>query len=254
MVNCDRYKTGCYHCPQKKEYPSSYFLDQSKQNWERKKAAFTGAPNMMIITPSQWLAEIINDSYLKEYPIKIINNGIDLDIFSYRTSNLREKYSLQNKQIILGVAQNWAEHKGLEDFIKLSGMLANKYQVVMIGLTDDLIKKLPKSIIGLNRTNSIEELATWYSIAQVFVNFTYQDTFPTVNIEALACGTPIITYNTGGSPEAIDNTCGWIVDKGNIQKVVQIIEEMKEKTAYQEYAFVRSKVFDRRSIYQEYIS
>ena len=237
----------------KKEYPSSYLLDQSKRNWERKKAAFTGVPNLTIVTPSRWLAGIMKESYLQEYPIKVIHNGIDLNSFSHQESNLRVQYSLQDKQIILGVAQNWAEHKGFEDFIRLSELLDDSYQVVMIGLTDDQQKVLPKSILGLKRTNSVEELAAWYSNAQVFVNLTYQDTFPTVNIEALACGTPVITYQTGGSPEAVDETCGWVVEQGNVEKTVQVIKQMGEKERYQQAAITRSRLFDRKTKYLEYI-
>lgn len=254
VANCDRYKEGCYSCPQKKEYPASCLFDQSKRNWVRKKTAFAGIPNMAIVTPSHWLAEIMKESNLEYYPIKVIHNGIDLNLFSHLEGNLRVQYSLQNKRIILGVAQNWAEHKGFEDFIKLSELLDDSYQVVMIGLTDDQLKVLPESILGLKRTNSIGELVAWYSNAQVFVNLTYQDNFPTVNIEALACGTPIITYKTGGSPEAIDETCGWVVEQGNVEKVANIIQSMGENELYQKKAISRSKLFNRKSKYLEYIN
>lgn len=253
-VGCDRYLSGCYSCPLKKAYPTSYVLDQSKRNWERKKAAFTGVPNMTVITPSQWLADILKTSFLKCYQIKVIHNGIDLYIFSQQSGNLRERYSLHDKRIVLGVAQNWAEHKGFEDFIRLSELLDESYQVVMIGLTEDQIKKIPEKILGIRRTNSVKELAQWYSIAQVFVNLTYQDNFPTVNIEALACGTPVITYNTGGSPEAIDEKCGWVIDQGNLDEVVRMIKTMECKEQYHAAALERSKCFDREKKYKEYIA
>lgn len=252
-AGCDRYLSGCYSCPLKKAYPTSYGLDQSKRNWERKKAAFTGVPNMTIITPSQWLADILKASFLKCYQIKVIHNGIDTNTFSKCTGDLKERYSLQDKRIVLGVAQNWAEHKGFEDFVKLPALLGGNYQVVMIGLTDEQIKKLPTSIIGIKRTNSVEELVQWYSSAQVFVNLTYQDNFPTVNIEALACGTPVITYDTGGSPEAIDEKCGWVVDQGNLDEVVRTIKTMEEKERYHAAAQERSKGFDGEKKYKEYI-
>ena len=253
MVKCGRYKDGCFQCPLKKAYPSSYVLDRSKQNWKWKKEAFTGVPNMTIVTPSKWLADIMRDSFLKKYTIKVINNGIDLQSFSCRMGNIIEKYSLQNKKIVLGVAQNWAEHKGFEDFIQLSELLDDCYQIVMIGLTDEQMKALPEKIIGLKRTNSVEELVEWYSSAQVFVNLTYQDNFPTVNIEALACGTPVITYETGGSPEAIDGTCGRIIKQGDLGAAAEAIISIGEKSQYQEEAFKRSKQFDRKAKYQEYI-
>ena len=253
IVHCDRYIDGCYQCPQKTEYPSSYIFDRAQRNWIRKKEAFTNVPHMTIVTPSKWLANIVGTSYLKSYPVKVIHNGIDLKDFSYCPGQIRKDYSLENKRIVLGVAQNWAEHKGFEDFIRLSEMLGEDYQVVMIGLTDNQMKAIPRRILGLKRTNSIDELVQWYSNTHVFVNLTYQDTFPTVNIEALACGTPVITYNTGGSPEAIDESCGWVVEQGNVEKVASIIQSMGDNRQYQDKAIARSKAFDRKTKYMEYI-
>ena len=252
-AKCERYKEGCFQCPLKKGYPSSYVLDQSKKNWERKKAAFCGLDNLVIITPSRWLAGIINQSYLNNNQIKVIHNGIDLKKFFPRFSKLTERYGIQGKKIVLGVAQNWAEHKGFEDFIKLSELLDGKYQVVMIGLTDEQLKIIPPKIIGLKRTNSIEELAEWYSEALVFVNLTYQDNFPTVNIEALSCGTPVITYKTGGSPEAVDGKCGWVIEPGNIDQVVSILNKLDDKGNYHDAAIKQSQLFDRKKKYQEYM-
>ena len=253
FANCKKYIDGCCNCVQKKRYPASFVLDRSRQNWIRKRDLFTGVPNMTFVTPSKWLSDIINTSYLNSYTVRVINNGIDLQNFSFCPGKLRENYSLHEKNIILGVAQNWSEHKGLEDFIQLSQKLNEEYQVVMIGLTDQQLSTLPPNILGLKRTNSIAELVEWYSNAQVFVNLTYQDNFPTVNIEALACGTPIITYNTGGSPEAIDKTCGWVVRQGDIDKVASIIKSMGERKLYHDNALRRSKLFDRKSKYLEYI-
>lgn len=253
-IKCERYKQGCFQCPLKKAYPSSYVLDQSKKNWERKKKAFGSLKHLIIITPSQWLADIIKGSYLQEKQIKVIHNGIDLNTFSHRSSNLVEKYGINKKKIILGVAQNWAENKGFEDFVKLSELLGNEYQVVIIGLTEKQIKGIPSRVLGLKRTNSVDELAQWYSEAQVFVNMTYQDNFPTVNIEALACGTPVITYQTGGSPEAVDESCGWVVMQGDLNQVATVIKGMGDKEDYRKAANKRSELFDRKRKYREYIT
>ena len=254
FAKCNMYINGCGHCIQKKSYPSSFVFDKSRKNWIKKRIVFSDVPNMTFVTPSKWLANIVKTSYLQSYPVNVINNGIDLKQFANSPGQLRKKYQLSGKKIVLGVAQNWSEHKGYEDFIQLAQTLSAEYQVVMIGLTDKQLKALPVNILGLKRTNSIEELVEWYSNAQVFVNLTYQDNFPTVNIEALACGTPIITYNTGGSPEAIDESCGWVVEQGNVEKVASIIQSMGDKQQYQDKAIARSKSFDRKTKYLEYIN
>ena len=253
LIRCEKWKTQCYNCPQKTEYPSSCLMNRAKRNYDKKKAAFRGVNKLTIVTPSQWLADLVQESYLGCYPIKVIHNGIDLKAFRPMHSDLPEQYHIQGKKIILGVAQNWAEKKGFEDFIRLSEMMDDTYAVVMIGLTEDLIKQLPRSIIGISRTTNVEELVKWYSCAKVFVNMTYQDTFPTVNIEALACGTPVITYNTGGSPEAIDRTCGMAVEQGDISGIRDAILQLSAGRDPEQQCIHRSEQFDRKQKYREYI-
>lgn len=202
-AKCDKWQVGCNHCAEKKAYPKSAFLDRSKRNYEDKKHIFCNVPNMTIVTPSTWLADLVKQSYLKEYPVEVIYNGIDTDIFKPTQSDFREKYNLVNKKIILGVANVWNERKGFGDFIALSEKLDERTVIVLVGVTDKQIKSLPNKIIGINRTNSIKELASIYTAADVFMNLTYEDTYPTVNLEAQACGTPVITYATGGSVESV---------------------------------------------------
>lgn len=253
LVGCEKWKTECFSCPQSKEYPSALFTDRSKKNFVSKKLIFSGVKNMTIVTPSKWLASFIPDSILKEYQVRVIHNGIDLKTFSNVESDILERNGLSGKKIIIGVAQNWAEKKGLEDFIELSKLLDSNFKVVLIGLTEKQKNSLPEGIFGLTRTENVQELIKWYSAAQVFVNFTYQDTFPTVNIEALACGTPVLTYRTGGSPEAIDEPCGWVVEQGNIEEAAKIIQNMKDKSEYAKACIERSRIFDRKERYLEYI-
>lgn len=253
LIKCEKWKNECYQCPQKTEYPSSCLMNRAKRNYDHKKAAFQGVNKLTIVTPSQWLADLVKQSYLGCYPVKVIYNGIDLNTFRPMTSDLPERYHIQGKKIILGVAQNWAEKKGFEDFIQLSQLLDDTYAVVMIGLTEDLINKLPKSVIGINRTTNVEELVKWYSCAHAFVNMTYQDTFPTVNIEALACGTPVVTYNTGGSPEAIDHTSGLTIEQGDINGIKDAIAELSKKSHQEQQCINRSRQFDRTQKYLEYI-
>lgn len=202
MANCNKWQIHCEKCPQLHRYPAS-FTDNCKNNFDRKKSAFTGVKNMTLITPSKWLADLVKQSFLKEYPVEIVYNTIDKSIFKPTPSDFREKYGLENKKIILGVASTWDERKGLNDFIKLAKMLDDKYSIVLVGLTDKQIKSLPKNCLGIKRTNSPQELAAIYTAADVFFNPTYEDNYPTVNLEAQACGTPVITYDTGGCRETI---------------------------------------------------
>lgn len=223
MAGCDRWKTQCYNCPAKKRYPASNILDNSSDNYRRKKKAFTGVENMKIITPSKWLANLVKESYLKCYPVEVIYNTVDTDTFKPTGSKFKESYNLTGKKIILGVANVWDERKGFYDFLKLAKLLPEDYAIVLVGLQEKQLKNLPHNIIGIMRTNGQKELAEIYTAADVFVNLTYEDTYPTVNLEARACGTPVITYRTGGSVESVepDN----IIEVGD---VVGLCEKIKE--------------------------
>lgn len=216
FVGCDKWRLGCFDCPEKKEYPTSFFMDNSEMNFIKKKELFTGVKDLTIITPSKWLANLVEQSFLGKYPIKVIHNGINLDIFKPTINDdFRKEYNLINKFIILGVANIWNRKKGIHHFIELSNFLEEDEMIVLVGLTEKQVKALPKNIIGITLTNSIKELAQIYSVADVFVNPTLEDNFPTTNIEALACGTPVFTFNSGGSIESIDETCGRIIAPKN---------------------------------------
>lgn len=253
-VGCPKWKTGCYSCPQKKAYPKSILLDNSKSNYKRKERAFTSLKNLTLITPSKWLAGLVSQSYLGGYEVKVIPNGIDLNIFKPTESDIRAKYKLKNKFVVLGVASVWDERKGLKDFVKLSTLLEDDYKIVLVGLTEQQIKEMPPSIIALERTNSAKELAQLYSAADVFVNPTYEDNFPTTNLEALACGTPVITYKTGGSPESIDNTCGAVVKKGDINALVHALAAFKAYKPSQELCVARAANYDKNICFMQYIA
>jgi glycosyltransferase involved in cell wall biosynthesis len=203
-----------------------------------------------------WLENLTNKSFLN-YEVLTINNGIDLNKFNIReTKNLINKFFLFNKKIILGCASTWSNRKGYHDFISLSNKLGKEYQIVMIGLNAKEIKTLPNNIIGIQRTESIEELAQWYTLAYVFVNPTSQDNFPTTNLESLACGTPVITYNTGGSPEAIDEQTGFVVEKGDVDGIVEKVEKLKELN-YEEISTAcrarAERLYDKKTRYLDYL-
>lgn len=242
---CEKWKTGCHDCEQLTTYPASRLMDNSKWNWKTKKELFTGA-NVTVVTPCEWLSELVKISFLREYPIRVIYNGIDTNVFKPTKSYFKKKNEIEAKKMILGVASEWTERKGLRDFIELDEMLDKKeYVIVLVGVSKKQVENLPKDIIALNRTNNIKELVEIYSAADVYFNPTYEDNFPTTNLEATACGTPVITYDTGGSPESVDPRA--VVQKGNLNRVKDIIcselqifkprlrDEMKVESMVAEY-------------------
>jgi putative colanic acid biosynthesis glycosyltransferase len=255
-VGCQKWKIQCEKCPKKSFYPTSYLIDNSKKNYLDKKKLFSKVANGIVITPSQWLKNLAEESFLK-YPVTNIYNGIDLQVFKPQLDVrlIKEKHQITTEKIILGVASIWDERKGLNDFIALQKIVSNS-QILLVGLSEKQIKQLPTGIIGIKRTENIEELAALYALAEVFVNPTYQDNFPTTNLEALACGTPVITYNTGGSPEAIDELTGKIVPKGNIHALSEAIEEVLNngKSFYTKACRLRAENrFNKEDRYMDYL-
>ena len=215
FAQCERWRTGCYNCPQKHTYPASMLRDGSKTNYRMKKVCFTGIPNLTIVTPSKWLAGIVGESYLKAYPVEVRYNPINTQVFQPTSSDFRKKYNLEGKTILLGVAGVWEERKGMRDFVKLHAMLPENYHIVLVGVTPDLAQNLPEGILALPKTGSAKELAEIYSAADIFVNPTYEDNLPTVNLEARACGTRIVCYDTGGCAETLGEGDS-LVPKGDV--------------------------------------
>ena len=252
-IGCDKWKYECGNCPQKTTYPNSYGLDNSYQNFRKKKKLFTMLNNLTIITPSQWLANLVKESFLSKYPIQVINNGIDLENFKPTLGNFREKYNLEGKKIILGVANIWDTRKGFNTFIELSSKLDQNYQIVLVGVTQKQKEDLPKNIIAITRTNNINELAEIYTAADIFVNPTLEEVMGLVNVEALACGTPVLTFNTGGSIECIDKGCGSIIPKGEVNILKQSIINIENDTFDKFDCISKAKSFDKNTKYLQYI-
>ena len=218
-VKCEEWKGQCAHCMQRREYPVCYGWGSVKRNFDRKKKAFTGVPHMTLITPSQWLANLVKQSFLKEYPVEVHYNTINTEVFRPTPGNFRERFRLQGRIIVLGVASTWDDRKGLKDFLQLAKMLDERFIIALVGLSHQQIRSLPSNIMGLGRTNDARELAELYTAADVFVNPTYEDNYPTVNLEAEACGTRVITYDTGGCRETIHGTQGVVVKTGDIENL-----------------------------------
>lgn len=212
-IGCEKWKTSCFNCPQKKEYPKSFFIDNSEWNYNKKKEIFSSLDNMCIITPSNWLENLVKNSFLAKYDTVTIHNGIDLSIFKPIENGFRKKYNLENKFIILGVSSVWNQRKGFEEYIEISNKLNDNEVIVLVGVSEKQKQNLPKNIVGITKTDNTEELAGIYSSADIFLNLTLEDTYPTVNLEAIACRTPVITYNTGGAKETVHNLFGQVIDK-----------------------------------------
>ena len=252
------YNTDCDNCKNcQRKYPTSIFLNQVTRNYNDKKLIFNKVNKLQIVTPSIWLKDLVKQSFLK-YPIQCVNNGVDLNQFQHSENykKLKEKLKLKNKKIILGVASTWDKRKGLSDFTKLASLLDSNYQIILIGLSNKQIQGLPENIMGVQRTESISELANYYSMAAVYINPTHKDNFPTTNIEALACGTPVITYNTGGSPESIDAETGKVVQKGDVIGLCNAIQELalEPREQYAKLCRMRAEqLFNKDDRYQEYL-
>lgn len=257
ITGCDRWKVGCGKCVYKANlYPASYFFDLTRRQYKEKKELFSGIRNMTIVTPSCWLAGLVKESFLGDYPIRVINNGIDLSIFKPTESDFCRRHHIPGgKFIILGVAFSWGYRKGLDVFVELSKRLEpNTYQIVLVGTNENIDQELSSEVITIHRTSNQKELAEIYTAADVFVNPTREDNFPTVNMESIACGTPVITFKTGGSPEIIDTTCGCTVPCDDVDGLEKQIIDICEKHRYNRDDCVKkARQFDINDRFREYI-
>lgn len=259
-VGCDKWQSGCGHCPQQRKFPASLIVDRSAQNFKDKRQAFTSVsgPQFRIVPVSEWIRGQMAVSFLKDCDFQVIHNGIDLEVFKPVVQpDIKAKYGIgDNQRIILGVASIWSREKGWDDFLALSRMLAEDEVIVLVGVKEEAKGQLPANIIGISRTENIAELAALYSVADVFVNPTWQDNYPTVNLEAIACGTPVVTYRTGGSVEAITPKTGVVVEQGDVKALLSAIRQIEQngKEYYQkpcrEYALEN---FNKQDRYADYL-
>lgn len=252
-VGCEKWKRECHDCPLKGGYPKA-IVDCSRRNFNLKKELFSANHNLHIVPVSEWVGELTKQSFLAGKDIQVIRNGVDLTIFK------PQGHKNSNKVRILGVSGVWTQNKGLKDFFILRELLdSTRYEITMVGLSHEQVKSLPDGIRGIEHTESVEELVALYSSADVFFNPTYADTFPTVNIEALACGTPVVTYRTGGSPEAVTADTGWVVEQGDVESVASIVKrfELKDKSEIEtQRNACRARAvseFDRIKCFERYI-
>ncbi|WP_289766186.1 glycosyltransferase [Bacteroides acidifaciens] len=252
FAKCSRWQTECHDCPQLKSYPASLWRDRSTKNFFTKKDSFLGCRNLTFVPVSDWLNGELKKSFLSGYPAVTIHNGIDLSVFT-PAETVKED---STQKIILGVASVWDKRKGLEEFVRLRKLLPENYHITLVGLSNDQISTLPDGITGIRRTENVRQLADLYSMADVFVNPTLEDNFPTTNLEALACGTPVITYRTGGSPEAIDDTTGFIVDYQDVEALARQIVTVCETNAISANVCRKraENFYNKKIVFQQYIS
>ena len=258
-IQCERWMTGCGKCPQRRKFPISWFVDRSAANFKDKSTSFNSIKDKLTIVPvSEWIRGEMSHSFLKDCRFQVIQNGIDLDVFDVQPDDkaVREKYSLGDKKIILGLASIWSKEKGWDDFVKMSQMLNDDEVIVMVGVTEKQQDQLPKGVIGIRRTENVRQLAELYSAATAFVNPTWQDNYPTVNLEAIACGTPVVTYRTGGSVEAVTEETGYVVEQGDVAGLLKAVREIKNKGKEQYTAKCRAYAlahFRKEERYADYL-
>lgn len=246
MLDCEKWKNECTGCPEKR----AWICEKTNTQFALKKEYFLKVPNLTLITVSNWLQDIIRESFFSKCDIRTIHNGVDLDVFRYGHSQKKDPGIFQ----ILGVAGVWHKRKGLTDFIKIRQLLPLDYRIVLVGLSDSQIAELPEGIVGIRRTHDVYELASLYADSDVYVNPTYSDNFPTTNIESLACGTPVITYRTGGSPEAIDEVTGMVVEQGDVEALAESIRHMRLNPLSPDNCRKRAEqMFDKNICFDEYI-
>lgn len=263
FAGCDKWKNGCGSCPQKRLFPSSLLFDRSAKNFKDKQKAFCSMPadKLTVVPVSNWIKGEMESSFLRNYNYQLIHNGINTDIFAPadkdKKESIRDLYGLGNKTVIMGIASIWSTEKGLDDFLKISQMLKDNEVIVLVGVSAELKKRLPTNIIGISRTENASQLAQLYSASDVFANPTWQDNYPTVNLEAISCGTPVVTYRTGGSIESITEETGKIVDRGDVQAMLAAARELaaegkdRHETSCRNFSL---KHFRKEDRYKDYLN
>ena len=253
-ARCEKWRTGCGRCPQKHAFPASWLFDRSAANWRDKRAAFASLPGLTIVPVSDWIRQEMASSFLAEQQFRVIHNGIDLSVFSPEAAGTDRN----TNTVYLGIASIWYEEKGFSDLLRLAEQLREDEQLVLVGrMTEAQKRRVPTRVRLVERTENVQALAALYAQASVLLNPTWQDNYPTVNLEAIACGTPVVTYRTGGSVEAVTEATGRVVAQGDVSAMLAAARALAAADRAEMSARCRAYAlahFDKESCYRNYIT
>ena len=261
-VNCDKWMTGCNHCPNKKRYPVSLGLDGSRKNYETKKELFTLLSNLTITVPSEWMASQVRQSFMGKYPVEVIHNGIDTAVFDHNkliadldieSNKCADETAWSDKKILLSVASIWDERKGLKDLVALSDKLSDDYVMVIVGLSKHQISRLPKGVIGITRTENIEELVSLYSRAHIFLNPSLEESFSLVTVEALSCGCPCIVLDTSAVAELVNDDNGVVLHSHKPEDYLDAIKSIENRGYSRESVRATALKYDNKYMLEGYM-
>ena len=261
-VNCKKWMTGCNHCPNKKRYPVSLGLDGSRKNYETKKELFTLLSNLTITVPSEWMASQVRQSFMGKYPVEVIHNGIDTVVFDHNrlavdsdteSSRCVGKTSWSEKKILLSVASIWDERKGLKDLVALSDKLSDDYVMVIVGLSKHQISRLPKGVIGITRTENIDELVSLYSRANIFINPSLEESFSLVTVEALSCGCPCIVLDTSAVAELVNDDNGVVLHSHKPEDYLDAIKSIENRGYSRDSVRATALKYDNKYMLEGYM-
>lgn len=231
-------------------YPRSLFVDRTRRNYELKRELFTSLGDRLTLVPvSHWLEGLVKESFFKGTAVQTIYNGIDTNVFCPRGNKPARDY-------VLGVASPWCERKGFNDFIALRSELPADVDIVLVGLTRKQVEALPDGIVGIERTQNVDQLAELYSGATLFANLSVEETFGITTAEALSCGTPVAVYNSTACPELVTPSTGFVVDKGNIKAIADALQAVRGrgKQKYEEACRQRAVTcFNKDDRYADYV-
>jgi glycosyltransferase involved in cell wall biosynthesis len=259
-VQCEKWITQCYSCPKLNLYPKSFGFDNSKRNYILKKKLFSSISNLTIIPVSKWAGTLVEKSFLKNKRIIPIYNGVDLSVFKPQGNqlDLKLKYGFDsNTKVLLALATTWGKRKGWFDYLKLAEKLPENIKIVLVGVTQKQKQGLPTSIIAMAKTESVMQLAELYSLADIVMNLSYQETFGLTTVEGFACGTPSIVYNCTASPELMSHDVGELVEPGDLDGIVNAINILLERG--KEFYFSKcieraKKLFSHEDRFNDYIN
>ncbi len=258
---CLKWQEGCSRCPLKRTYPASWLLDRSTRNYKDKKALFSGLPHITLVTPSQWLADEVRRSFLSQYPVYAMPNGIDLSLyapcddarFMQETAVFYGLDQVGERKLVLSVAAVWDERKGLADLVELARALGDGYCVAAVGLTQRQIDALPYYMLGLPRTRNVRDLCVLYTAADVYVSMSQGETMGMTLVEAMACGTQVLCYQSTAMPELITPRCGETVPVGDIDAAVRAVKQLCQNPRDPLFCIGRAAEYGMNLRYEKYM-